>query len=101
MGITRARFMRGLGDAIDAMIMEHRFRPKNDVEKKTPFTLIRRSRNPKERWVDGTPERTNTVSPLDEALLAEVHGVCAESGLELPPSMEPRRPARDDRADPA
>ena len=64
MGISRERFMRGLGDAIDTMIMEHRFRPAADVEKRTPFTLIRRSEDPKERWVDGTPENSNCVEQL-------------------------------------
>jgi hypothetical protein len=213
MGITRERFMRGLGNAIDAMIMEHRFRPADDVERKTSFTLIRRSKDPKERWVDGTPENSNCVEqlralfpeasfihllrepelvirslgnfdriggepqiadeacrewlrhvraclaaesampagrimrlahrdlaedpkdairrclsflgepwskdclkplrhrinssapsttdgdiPLDEALLAEVHSVCAESGLDLPRSMVPRRAARSEEA---
>ena len=216
MGISRARFMRGLGDAIDAMVMEHRFRPKKGVEEKTAFTLVRRSQDPKERWVDGTPEnshcvpqlralfpeasfihmlrdpesvvrslanfdriggepmiaddacrewlrhvraclaaesalpadrimrlahrdlaedpadsvrrclaflgepwsrdclkplrhrinssapdRTDIVIPLDEELLAEVHGVCAESGLEPPRSMVPRQRTQGDPADPA
>jgi hypothetical protein len=64
MGISRDRFMRGLGDAIDAMILEHRFQPEVDVEKKTPFTLIRRTRDRKERWVDGTPENSNCVPQL-------------------------------------
>jgi hypothetical protein len=193
MGISRERFMRGLGDAIDTMIMEHRFGPAADVEKKTPFTLIRRSENsncvdqlralfpeasfihllrepepvirslgnfdqiggepqiadeacrewlrhvraclaaesalpadrimrlshrdlaeaPKDavrrclaflgepwnrdclkplrfRINSSAPDTTDTEIPLDKELLAEIHSVCAASGLELPRSMVPR-----------
>jgi hypothetical protein len=64
MGITRERFMRGLGEAIDVMILEHRFTPKKKVFKKTAFALARRPRDPKLRWVDGTPENSNCVTQL-------------------------------------
>lgn len=64
MGITRARFFRGLGDAIDTMILEHRSWPADAVTEDTPFALARRPADPKQRWVDGTPENSNCVDEL-------------------------------------
>lgn len=64
MGITRERFMRGLGEAIDAMILEHRSWPAQAVAEDTSFAVVRRPDDPKQRWVDGTPENSNCVDQL-------------------------------------
>jgi hypothetical protein len=64
MGVTEERFMRGLGAAIDTLILEHRSWPEHDVAEDNPFARARRTGDPKQRWVDGTPENSHCVSQL-------------------------------------
>jgi len=64
MGIGRERFLRGLGEAIHVMILEHRYRPAEDMFEDVPFALVRRATDPKRRWIDGTPENSDFVPQL-------------------------------------
>jgi len=64
MGIERSLYMRRFGEAIDGMILEHRKLPAHDVAEEAAFTLVRRVSDPKQRWVDGTPENSCFVPEL-------------------------------------
>ena len=64
MGIPEVRFMRGLGEAIDSMILEYRQWPEHNVAEDNPFARARRTSDPKKRWVDGTPENSHYVNQL-------------------------------------
>lgn len=64
MGIAEERFMRGLGQAIDTMILDHRTWPEHNVAEHNPFARARRTDDPKQRWVDGTPENSQCVPQL-------------------------------------
>jgi hypothetical protein len=66
MGIGRETFFRSLGESIDRLILDHRFRPERPVTEDTPFALVRRPEDPKERWVDGTPENSCFVDELGD-----------------------------------
>jgi hypothetical protein len=66
MGITRERFMQAFGRTADALIREHRVWPERPVRPGTAFARARRPDDPKERWVDGTPENSFFVPGLAE-----------------------------------
>ncbi len=65
LGITQEEFFRRFGDVINRLILDHRAFPKLSVEEDTPFTLIRRPGDPKDRWVDGTPENSLSIEELE------------------------------------
>ncbi|MGH8040754.1 MAG: sulfotransferase family protein [Rudaea sp.] len=73
LGITRSDFLRGFGDAIDSMILTHRFdleRRNHEIAQRDPqqvspkFAVARAPGEPKSRWVDGTPEYSLHVRGL-------------------------------------
>lgn len=64
MGITRQTFFATLGLAIDQMILAHRQIPDTPVRPDAAFARARRPDDPKERWVDGTPENSFCVPEL-------------------------------------
>ncbi len=64
MGIERSRFMAKFGEAINDLILEHRKLPANDVSEDASFALVRRVSDPKQRWVDGTPENSSFAMEL-------------------------------------
>jgi hypothetical protein len=73
LGLERAEFLRGLGDAIDAMLLGHRERleqlnwtaAQNDPRQvSVEFAVSRDATEPKSRWVDGTPEYSLSICGL-------------------------------------
>lgn len=64
MDISRERFFRGFGAAIDALLLDHRVRLERAVTEDTLFATVRRPDDPKRRWIDGTPENSHFVKDL-------------------------------------
>ncbi|MDX1578042.1 MAG: sulfotransferase [Gemmatimonadota bacterium] len=64
MGITRDRFFRAFGEAIDGLIREHQTRAATRVAPGVAFARVRSPEDPKGRWIDGTPENSFHVPRL-------------------------------------
>jgi len=73
MGVNRERFFQQMGMAVDELIRSHRVRYEHLSEQErikrpqadnTAFRVSRSAREPKKRWVDGTPENSFCIPGL-------------------------------------
>jgi GT2 family glycosyltransferase len=65
-GIDRTVFMEAFGRTVHQLIMDHRRWPETPVAPEVAFARARSPRDPKGRWVDGTPENSFFVQGLAE-----------------------------------
>ena len=74
LGVARAEFFRAFGDAIDRLVLDHRHVLEhlnrasaiaNPSQVSEHFAVSRGEREPKRRWVDGTPESSFYICGLN------------------------------------
>lgn len=66
MRIERAEFLGALGDAVHGLIQRHRTWPASMLGPEQAYARARTPHDPKERWVDGTPENSFHVPGITE-----------------------------------
>lgn len=66
MGISRAEFLESLGLAVDGLVRRHRVWPTEPLGPEQRYATARAPHDPKERWVDGTPENSFHAEEIAE-----------------------------------